>query len=70
MDTSINLSELPDDQLLPGKEVCKILDLAKGTLANWACMGKLDLPYIKVGTLRNYRVGDILAYMSQHRVGE
>jgi excisionase family DNA binding protein len=45
--------------LLTRKDAARYLGFAPQTLAQWACSGKYDLPFIKVGRSVKYRTSDL-----------
>jgi excisionase family DNA binding protein len=45
--------------LVSRKEAAKQLGIAPQTLAQWACSGRYNLPYVKVGRSAKYRKVDI-----------
>ncbi len=50
-------------KLIGSAQAAKILDISPGTLDVWACTGRYDLPYVKVGNRRKYRLSDIEAFI-------
>lgn len=57
-----NLKEARDS-LLSRKEAAYILKVKPQTLAVWACTGRYDLPFIKVGSRVFYRREDLESFL-------
>ena len=51
------------------KEAANYLGITDGTLAVWACTGRYNLPYVKIGRLVKYRKTDLDAFISRRVVG-
>jgi hypothetical protein len=47
-----------EDELIDGKEVCRIAKIKMATLYGWVYLGKIDC--VKVGNLNRYRKSYIL----------
>lgn len=46
-------------QLLTETEAAEYLDLKVSTLRVWRCVGRYDLPFVKIGRLVRYRAEDL-----------
>jgi len=57
------------DPLLSRNEAAKYLGVKPGTLVIWACTGRYNLPYIKVGRLARYRKSCLDAFLTRRTVG-
>ncbi|MGH8558643.1 MAG: helix-turn-helix domain-containing protein [Methylococcales bacterium] len=60
-----DLDSTPDSKLLHPLEVARELGVSQGTLNIWRCVGRYDIPYIKIGRLVRYRAGDIKAFVAR-----
>jgi len=58
----------PATPLLTTVQAAQILGIKPQTLAYWRCVGRYDLPYIKVGKNCRYRLSDIEAFIESRRV--
>lgn len=47
------------EKLLNRKEAAAYLGLHPGTLRVWACVGRYDLPYYKIGRAVRYKLSDL-----------
>jgi hypothetical protein len=56
------------DQLLDPGPAARVLHLQPQTLAKWRCMGRHDLPFVRVGRLVRYRKRDLLAFLEANTV--
>lgn len=59
----------PDEDLLSSEEAGKELGVEASTLAIWRCTGRYQLPFVKIGRLVKYRMGDIREFKQVRRVG-
>ena len=69
----LSFDDLPNAQLLPEATAAALLDLSPKTLSSWAISGMSKLPYVRVGSCRKYRCGDIRTYIQGntfHHTGE
>lgn len=57
-------------ELYSRSEVAKYLGLSEATLETWACTGRYNLPFIKVGRLVRYRKSDIDSWLQKRTTGE
>jgi hypothetical protein len=57
----------PSKQVINEHEAAKVLGKSVQTLRNDRCSRK-GAPYIKLGRLVKYRVGDLLDYLERHRI--
>ncbi len=55
-----------NDKLLTRKEAADYLGVPPSTLAVWACTGRYDLPYIKIGGVIRYQLSEIIAFTERH----
>jgi hypothetical protein len=58
----IDLDALPKSTLLDDSRAAESLGVSRGTLAVWRSTGRYNLPYLKIGRLVKYKVGDLLAF--------
>ena len=63
--TNLSLSGLDDDRLLDPSQTGEALEVKESTLAVWRSTGRYALPYIKVGRLVRYKVGDIREFIAR-----
>ena len=57
------------DELLPPEEAACVLNVKIGTLANWRCTKRADIPYIRIGKRAiRYRWGDLQAFIQKSQV--
>ena len=49
--------------LLSPIEAARYIGVTGNTLAVWRCVGRYDIPFIKIGRLVRYRVSDLEAWM-------
>ena len=56
-------------ELLTRKQAADYLGVSKSTLDVWACTGRYNLPFIKVGRLVKYRKADLDSWLMAHQVG-
>ena len=56
------------ESLLSAKETAGLLGITESTLATWRCLGRYDLPYIKVGRLCKYRREAIEKFITDRTV--
>ena len=57
-----------EDRLLTRQEAAEFLGVTVSTLAVWACTGRYDLPYVKIGGVIRYRLSDLVAFLERHLV--
>lgn len=66
----INIAEITSSPLLLSrKEAARHLNVAAQTLSQWACSGKVALPYVKIGRKVAYRTVDIDAFIAANMHG-
>ena len=53
---------------LSRREAADFLGVAVSTLEVWACTGRYDLPYVRVGRRVFYRRSDLEAFVAQRTV--
>ena len=63
----INSDHVP--ALLTGEQTAVVLGVQPATLQNWRCLGRHNLPFVKVGRLPRYRVGDLIDWISKRTTG-
>lgn len=51
------------DDLLTRKEAAEILGVKERTLTHWKCVGRYNLPYVKIGRLIKYRRSDLETFI-------
>ena len=56
--------------LLTRKEAAEYLGVKEQTLACWACAGRYQLPFVKVGRLVKYRLDDLNRFIANNVTGE
>ena len=49
--------------LLTQDEAARLLGVSPRTLATWRCLGRYNLPYVKIGSRVLYRPEDIQAFI-------
>tara|TARA_R110002072_G_scaffold144616_1_gene290657 strand:+ start:558 stop:881 length:324 start_codon:yes stop_codon:yes gene_type:complete len=59
---------LGDDVLVNDQVAAAELDIAPVTLSIWRSTGRYHLPYVKVGRLVKYQMGDLRAFKRSRRV--
>ncbi len=55
--------------LLTGAQAAAVLGVKPATLQNWRCLGRHTLPFVKVGRLPRYRIGDLVEWISKRTNG-
>jgi hypothetical protein len=63
----IDMDALPQSTLLDDVLAAEALAVSRGTLAVWRSTGRYNLPYVKIGRLVKYKVGDLIAFRERHR---
>lgn len=58
----IDLDALPKSTLLDDTRAAESLGVSRGTLAVWRSTGRYNLPFLKIGRLVKYRVGDLIEF--------
>lgn len=56
--------------LLTRKEAAEYLGVKEQTLACWACTGRYQLPFVRVGRLVKYRLEDLNRFIGANLIGE
>lgn len=56
----------PETTLLDGQQAADFLGIKVGTLAVWQCTKRYNLPSVKVGRLRKYRLSDLQAFIQNN----
>lgn len=67
--TSIAAIIKADSGLLDRPHAAAYLGVTPRTLAVWACTGRYNLPYVKVGRKVKYRRIDLDAWLTERTVG-
>ena len=55
--------------LLTRKEAARYLNVAVQTLAQWACTGRVSLPFYKIGRKAMYKICDLEAFINANGRG-
>ena len=58
-------AESAQSALLTPAQAARYLDVAEDTLSVWRCVGRYNLPYIKVGARVRYRKSDLDTWLSK-----
>lgn len=56
----------PSDPLLTTPEAAAYIGVTEGTLQTWRCIGRYDIPFVKVGRLVKYRKSALDAFLERH----
>ena len=56
----------PETTLLDSQQAADFLGIKVGTLAVWQCTKRYNLPSVKVGRLRKYRLSDLQAFIQNN----
>ena len=59
---------MANSELLTREQAAEMLGLRVATLAVWACTGRHNLPYIKVGSRVRYRREELDAWLASRTV--
>tara|TARA_B110000503_G_scaffold140811_1_gene232676 strand:- start:1689 stop:2015 length:327 start_codon:yes stop_codon:yes gene_type:complete len=59
---------LSDDALVNDHVAAAELDVSNTTLSIWRCTGRYHLPYVKIGRLVKYRMGDLREFKLSRRI--
>lgn len=68
-----SLLDAPPEALLSAEQAAIYLGVKPATLAIWRSSGRYDLPYLKIGRLIRYRLGDLQRWVesrSRRQTGE
>jgi excisionase family DNA binding protein len=57
------------DPLLKPAEAAEYIGVTENTLSVWRCVGRYDIPYIKVGRLVRYRKSALDAFLQRRTQG-
>lgn len=57
------------DPLFTPKEAAEYLGVSNDTLSVWRCVGRYDIPFIKVGRLVKYRKSSLDAFLARRTHG-
>ncbi|TVO60557.1 helix-turn-helix domain-containing protein [Denitromonas ohlonensis] len=63
---SAQIIQLP--QLISRDDAAAALGIRPQTLACWACNGRYDLPFVKIGRRVMYRLSDIEAFIEANLI--
>jgi len=55
--------------LLTRREAAEYLGVKEQTLACWACAGRYQLPFVRVGRLVKYRLEDLNRFITENLTG-
>ena len=58
-----------NDQLFTPKEASEYLGVSQDTLSVWRCVGRYNIPFIKVGRLVKYRKSSLDAFLESRTHG-
>ncbi|WP_308388644.1 helix-turn-helix domain-containing protein [Acidithiobacillus sp. AMEEHan] len=64
---ALNLSPDSLPALLVPKQTAQVLGVKASTLQNWRATGRYNLPFVKVGRLPKYRIGDLVDWIGKRR---
>jgi excisionase family DNA binding protein len=56
------------ERLLNEAEAAQYLGIARGTLSVWRCVGRHELPYVRVGRRIKYKFSDLQEWISSRTV--
>ena len=56
------------DTLIPRAEAAELLGVKPSTLAAWACLKSVDLPYVRIGSRAMYRRKDIEQFIQTNLI--
>jgi hypothetical protein len=56
----------PETTLLGSQQAADFLGIKVGTLAVWQSTKRYDLPSVKIGRLRKYRLSDLKAFVERN----
>lgn len=59
-----------EDPLLLPSEAAEYLGVTVRTLSVWRCVGRYNIPYVKVGRLVKYRKSALDAFLKRRTIGE
>ena len=59
----------PQSARLSRDQAAKYLGMTAGTLAVWACTGRHNLPFVKIGNKVFYQKDTLDAFLAAHVVG-
>lgn len=63
------VASLLTSALLTRKEAARYLNVATQTLAQWACSGRVSLPFYKIGRKAMYKICDLDAFIAANGHG-
>jgi len=67
--TLSSLLTKPSDPLFTTPEAAEYIGVTEGTLQTWRCIGRYDIPFVKVGRLVRYRKSALDAFLERHTHG-
>ena len=56
-------------RLLTRRQAARFLGVREATLAYWHCVGRYNLPVIKIGRLAKYKLSDLEAFIKNNQKG-
>ena len=56
------------NQMLSSREAAEFLGVSTGTLSNWRCNKRVDIPYFKIGGSIKYSKERLLDYLMSQEV--
>lgn len=59
---------MSDEKYLTTKQTAELTQIKRQTLAYWRHVGKVDLPYIKLGGCVRYKLSDVEAWVERNTV--
>lgn len=62
-------SKIQSDPLLTPKEASEYLGVSNDTLSVWRCLGRYNVPFIKVGRLVKYRKSALDSFLDRRTRG-
>ena len=63
------LKDQPIDPILPPTEAAEYIGVTVRTLSVWRCVGRYNIPFIKVGRLVKYRKSALDAFLDSRTHG-
>lgn len=67
--TLSSILKQPSDPLLTTPEAAEYIGVTEGTLQTWRCIGRYDIPFVKVGRLVKYRKSALDAFLDRRTQG-
>lgn len=63
------INQHPNDPLLNPNAAAEYLGVSKDTLSVWRCVGRYNIPFVKVGRLVKYRKSALDAFLDRRTHG-